>query len=186
MKKSTWKAIIIGAIGSALGGIVLLFFTKDLLTKVWSFIVSIFVWVWDSLNDSYSLFGWLWIPIILLAFIGLINLIHSFRPISEKSVPDYYRYKEDFIHMAKWRWNWQDNRITNLWCFCPTCDATLVYNDPSVRDFLSSELGTKFICENCDKVVAQIDSGDKKYAISAVTREIDRRIRTKQYQAPNK
>lgn len=186
MKDSMGKAIIIGAIGSALGGIALLFFTKDLFSKIWSFISGIFVWILSSLNDSYSLVGWLWIPLILLALIGLINLIHAFRPNSEKSLPAYYQYKEDFIHMAKWRWKWKDNRISNLWCFCPACDATLVYNDPSVRDFLSNEKGTKFICENCDRVVAKIDSGDKDYAISAVTREIDRRIRTGQYQAPNK
>ncbi len=55
----------------------------------------------------------------------------------------------------------------------------LYMNDSSCRDLYNQINKTDFICENCNhSIVATIKGGAKNYAISAVEREIDRRIRT--------
>ncbi len=40
---------------------------------------------------------------------------------------------------------------------------------------------TDFVCENCNTIVAAIKGGDKGYALGAIEREIDRRVRTGEY-----
>ena len=43
-------------------------------------------------------------------------------------------------------------------------------------------LKTDFICENCNsKIVSTIHGGNKNYAINAVKREIERKIRTQEF-----
>ncbi|NWL75490.1 hypothetical protein DM872_01285 [Pseudomonas taiwanensis] len=80
---------------------------------------------------------------------------------------------------ARWRWRWLGNRLADLWCYCPRCDATLVYDDSSCRNYLSDVRLTHFICENCgNSIVTSITGGNKNYAVGAAEREILRRIRT--------
>ena len=87
------------------------------------------------------------------------------------------------LYGAKWRWSWRDNRISNLWCYCPTCDAQLVPFD---------SLGeTNFLCERCPPLVSDRDREsfgvvvmvrpvEKDYVMGAAEREIWRRIRTQE------
>ena len=102
--------------------------------------------------------------------------------LSPKSEPEYMNYTEDMLYGAKWRWSWVGGRISNLWCFCPICDAQLVYAEGFGE--------TNFICERCPsgepdhlypshgRVVATVRGGDRYYAVSAAEREVFRRIRT--------
>ena len=168
-----------GAIASIIAGIFLLAVPvlRRYFVSFLSWLWSGAVWCWKALFSSYALPGWSWFIIFVFAAIGFFNIIVSFRGKSEQ--PDHESYVEDFIFELKWRWRWVNDRITDLWCFCPTCDATLVYNDSSCRDLYSQVNKTDFICENCNhRVIATIPGGAKNYAISAVEREIDRRIRT--------
>ena len=106
---------------------------------------------------------------------GVITIFQALRPVEK---PDYVLYVEDDIRGAKWRWGWIGNRLSNLWCYCPDCEAVLVYR----YDLIFEE--THFLCENCrHSVVATIKGGDKDYALRAVEREIDRRIRTGEYKS---
>ncbi|MCY7297506.1 hypothetical protein HJG39_18980 [Alteromonas sp. a30] len=146
--------------------------TVAFLSWIWSGIV----WLWEALVSSYSISGWLLIIIAVLALMSLSRIFLSFKKGTE--INSYETYIEDFLFGTKWRWRWGINEIINLWCFCPRCDAELVYDDSSCRRF-SYESETKFICENCSRtVVTSIPGGNKDYALSAVGREIRRRIRT--------
>lgn len=91
-------------------------------------------------------------------------------------------YIEDFIYGTKWKWKWEKENISNIQCYCPKCDAILIYDDTS-KDTKHTELSkTDFICENCNSsIVTTIHGGNKNYAINAVKREIERRIRTNEY-----
>ena len=81
------------------------------------------------------------------------------------------------IYGLKWRWNWLGEQVQGLWCFCPRCDAQLVYDDNSCHSVVRDP-ETLFICEHCShQVVGRIPGGNRAYALSAVEREIDRRIR---------
>lgn len=182
MSENSFISIRNATIASVIAGVILLAvpvlrgYVVSFLSWVWSGVV----WCWDVLVESYSLPGWAWLLIFIFALIGLINIYLAFKGESEE--PEFKSYVEDFIYGAKWRWSWIGNQISNVWCFCPRCDATLVYDDSSCHSFYSDVNKTDFICENCSRdVVASISGGNKDYATSAVEREISRRIRTGEY-----
>ena len=182
MSENSFKSIRNGAIASVIAGVILLAvpvlrgYVIIFLSWLWSGVV----WCWDALVASYSLPGWVWLLIFILAFVGLVNIYLSLKGESEE--PEFKSYIEDFIHGAKWRWSWMGNQISNVWCFCPRCDATLVYDDSSCRSLCSDVNKTDFICENCGhSVVASITGGNKDYATGAIRREIERRVRTGEY-----
>jgi uncharacterized protein YlaI len=182
MSENSFISIRNGAIASILAGIVLLIvpslrgYVADFFGRLWLGVV----WCWNALFSSYALPGWAWLGISVFAIIGLLNIYIAIR--GETETPEYNSYVEDSFYGAKWRWVWIENRIAKLWCYCPICDATLVYDDSSCRSFRTNAQKTFFICENCgDRVVATITGGDKRYATGAVEREIHRRIRTGEY-----
>lgn len=181
MSENSFKSIRNGAIASVIAGIILLAvpvlrgYVSSFLSWLWSGVV----WCWEALVASYSMPGWAWLLIFILAFVGLINIYLALKGESEE--PEFKSYIEDFIHGAKWRWSWVGNQISNVWCFCPRCDATLVYDDSSCRNFYSDVNKTDFICENGHSVVASIIGGNKDYATGAIRREIERRVRTGEY-----
>lgn len=181
MSENSFKSIRNATIAAVIAGVILLFvpvlrgYAVGFLSWVWSGII----WCREALFASYSLPGWTWLLILIFALIGLVNIYLAIKGESEE--PEFKSYVEDFIYGAKWRWGWDGNQISNVWCFCPICDAILVYDDSSCR-FYSGANKTDFICENCNRrVVASINGGDKNYATGAVRREISRRVRTGEY-----
>lgn len=135
------------------------------------------VWIFDALLASYAVPGWIWLIIFVFALTGLMTVYHSMWPTSSA---EHSEYTEDRMYGAVWRWRWLGNSVSNLWCFCPSCDATLVYVTQSVIDY-RMDPKTDFLCENCNSVIATIKGGDKEYALGAIEREIDRRVRTGEY-----
>ena len=142
-------------------------------------------WVWIALISNYSIPGWAFLIIGFFALVGLAKICVVLWPENE---PAYRNYTEDMLYGAKWRWSWNGGELSNLWCFCPNCDAQLI-----PREGYGS---TDFICERCSpdrsdhlyrsydldqphgRVVATVKGGDRYYAVSAAKREILRRIRT--------
>lgn len=182
MSENSFKSIRNGAVASVIAGIILLAIPvlRGYLISFLSWLWSGFIWCWESLIASYSLPGWAWLVIAVFALIGLVNVYLALKGESEQ--PEFKAYVEDFIHGAKWRWSWDGNQIVNVWCYCPHCDGTLVYDDSSCRNYHFNIQKTDFICENCGHiVVASITGGNQHYATSAIMREIDRRIRTGEY-----
>jgi len=182
MSENSVKSIRNGAIASVIAGIILLAIPvlRGYVGSFFSWLWSGIIWCWEVLIVSYSLPGWAWLFIFILALVGVVNIYLAVKGESEE--PEFKSYVEDFIHGVKWRWSWVGNQISNVWCFCPRCDATLVYDDSSCRSLYSDVNKTDFICENCGhSVVASITGGNKDYATSAIRREIDRRIRTGEY-----
>ena len=176
MSENSYKSIRNGVIISVIAGIILLVF-KDYVVNIFSWLWSGIVWCWEALIASYSIPGWAWLVILIFALVGLVTIYIVIK--RESQEPEFKSYTEDFIHGVKWRWRWVGNWISDVWCYCPHCDATLVYDDSSCNDF-SDINKTDFICENCGhSVVASITGGGKDYVIGAIKREIDRRIRTK-------
>lgn len=167
-----------GIIATVVGGIILSAIppVRDFALKVLGWLWYCIVWGWGALISGYSLSGWVLLILGLLALVGILNIYLALRP---KNEPEFKKYTEDLINGAKWRWSWVGNTIENLWCFCPRCDAQLVYDDSSCRNILSDIKKTDFICERCgNQVIASIRGGNKHYAVSAAEREILRRIRT--------
>lgn len=182
MSESSFRSIRNGTIASVIAGIVLLLIpdARAYVVRFLSWVWSGLTWCWSGLMSSYSLPGWVLLVVFLFSFIGVVSVFLALR--GEPDKPEHLSYVEDFIHGAKWHWQWLSNQIVNLWCYCPRCEATLVYDDSSCHNYLADTKKTDFICENCrHSVVASIPGGNKTYALGAVEREIDRRIRTGEY-----
>ncbi|WP_218165835.1 hypothetical protein [Serratia proteamaculans] len=178
MSENSFKSIRNAVIASVVAGAILLTFPaiRELGIKLFKWVLSGLAWCWEMLSTSHSLPGWLWVLVLILSLIGLLSIIISFKSATIET--DYKSYTTDFIYNAKWRWSWEGNSITNLWCFCPYCDATLVYDDSSCQSIYSDNRKTDFICENCNhKTVASIPGGNKHFTIGVIEREIGRRIR---------
>ena len=175
-----------GIIATVVGGLILSaipqlrsFFLESM-SWVWSGIIG----VWAALIASYSVPGWALLIIGLFALAGLaVGLAWLSVVLRPQNEPAYRNYTEDMIDGAKWRWLWNGNKISNLRCFCPNCDAELI---PVERwDQMS------FICERCPsqeydfrypspssgRVITTMN-GDRYDAVSSAKREILRRIRT--------
>ncbi|MEI8654286.1 hypothetical protein P4S57_17130 [Pseudoalteromonas sp. Hal273] len=182
MSESSIKNIRNGVIASVAAGVILLLIptVREYSIKVLEWLWSSVLWLWSSLFESYSFSGWLLLIVFALAFIGFLTILFGIK--SNFESPEHSEYNSDSMFGMKWRWNWNGYDISNLWCFCPTCDATLVYDDSS-RHSLCDQTVTHFMCENCsNQVIGTIKGGDKSYAIGAVKREIDRRIRTGEHE----
>ncbi len=136
-------------------------------------------WTYESLLTSYEFPLWLFLVISILA---LVTVIRFFLNFPNNSKPEYITYIEDFIYGTKWRWKWIKDEISDIQCYCPKCDAVLLYDDRSSHTKYTDVSKTDFICQNCDsKIVTTIHGGNKNYALGAVKREIQRRIRTNEY-----
>ena len=135
--------------------------------------------IYNILLSSYTLPLWMLLIISLFALISIIKFFFSFI---NNTKAEYASYIEDSIYDAKWRWKWAKDEIVNIECYCPKCDSLLVYDDSSCHTKYTEVVKTDFICENCkSQIVTSIHGGNKKYAINAVKREIQRRIRTEEY-----
>lgn len=136
---------------------------------------------WKFVVTTHSVRGW---AILLVGTLGLIGLIAVIQLLWPEKLPEYSLFKRMTYHGAIWRWQWLGNTVVNLWGFCPHCDASLVFDDSSMRDPFNNRKGTEFICEHCQNaVIARIDGGGKDYAIALITREIERQVRTGEYKA---
>lgn len=128
--------------------------------------------------SSYDVPVWL---LLIISILALISIFKFFIYLQNRSKIEYLKYIEDNIYNAKWKWKWSKGKIVDLQCYCPTCDAVLVYDDTS-HTKPTELLKTEFICENCNsQIISTIHGGNKNYAINAVKREIERRVRTQEY-----
>ena len=187
------KAIVATAVGTILAGLTLQL--SGLLPKVVSWVWGVASWIVGTLVSSHGIPGWAILTLGLLALFGVITLsmmvIEALRDGQEQPIkeqPFFINYTEDEIDGVIWRWKWADGSIADLWCFCPTCDAQLVYAEAFVE--------TSFICERCPtrgrrprsggrgRVVTSIEGGDHQYLVDAAGREILRRVRVKARELP--
>ena len=179
--------ITIVVIASLILGIGILFFipqTHDYVVDSFLQILFGIIWVYEALLTSYNIPLW---ALILISILALTTAVKFLINLQSSSKPEHFTYKEDFIYGAKWRWKWSRNEISNIQCYCPKCDSILVYDDSSCHTRYTDVTKTDFICQNCEsKLVTSIHGGNKNYAINAVKREIERRIRTNEYKTPNK
>ena len=185
---------IIAIIATVVGGLILSAlpqmrgFVADAISWAWAGVT----WIWTALISYYSMPGWAFLIIGLLALVGLVSVfVGIYVVLRPENEPEYKNYTEDILYGAKWRWSWTGGKISNLLCFCPGCDAQLVYSE--------SYSETAFICERCPpneldryrspyhyarsqgRVVATVKGGNRYYAVSAAEREILRRIRVNEY-----
>ena len=188
MKEQDSHPIRNGIIVTVAGGIAF-----AILTSLWPALQNAIVWfgtkiLWmlSLFSDGYQIPGWLLAILSLCSVYVVIRLFVALKPTSQ-AVPESAPYVEDTMHGVVWRWRWLGSNIDLLWCYCPQCDAELVYDDSSCSAhaaLYNTPKKTDFICEPCGRIVrASIPSGPKSYAVGAIQREIRRRLRIKDRQS---
>ena len=184
MSSADPRPVRTGVIGTVLGGIAL-----AVLAELWAPAKAFFLCAvggvksfGSHLSEDYKTPGWVLTLLTILALVTVTRFVMGLFP---KFAPDHTKFIEMRLYGAKWQWAWAGELISNLWCYCPTCQAELVYDDSSNHDVYSNEKEhTKFICENCNgEVVAKVDGGNKEYALGAVKREVRRKVRTGEYKS---
>lgn len=173
---------------SVVSGIILIIISliipisREYILKFFSLLGNMFSSFWSFLSSTYPVYGWVLIIAGISVLIIILEIFSALKNIGRNSeVNNFKSYKEDIIFNVKWRWEWISNSIENLWCFCPTCDATLVYTDNTVRHYLNNENKVDFTCENCDIKLASIPGSTRYDALNFIKRELERRIRTGEY-----
>ena len=113
-------------------------------------------WGWRFLQTPITMPGWAVLVIGIFALIALAGIVclailylFSILRSSRNEDLSFLNYTEDTVDDVIWRWNWQRHSnnemgINNLWCFCPECDAQLVYASRAGRNG-----ETLLICEQC-------------------------------------
>ncbi len=148
-----------GIIATVAGGLILSALSaipqsRGFFLKAISWVWAGIIWIWSAIVSHYSVPGWVLLIIGLFALAGLVvGLAWLLEVLRIQNEPVHEKYTEDMIDGTKWRWSWNSNGISNLWCFCPSCDAQLVYHEDCTR--------TLFICERCPP-----DGEDRYYPIT--------------------
>ena len=93
--------------------------------------------------------------------------------------PEVLEYTTDRFLGLTWRWRYRRfGRPDAPWAHCPVCDTALIYNSQSD----GSRMRTVLTCESCDRTVLQHE-GDAQYLAAKILRQIERKIRTGEWQA---
>lgn len=180
MNKKFFLAVLSGTIATILASVILSSTISDFLASsardVWEIVVS----AGFLLVGKHALPGWLWLILFFFAAIGLLAIVRKFS--SSPLSPGFLKYRSDCIHGIKWRWQWIGNQISNLWGYCPKCDATLVYEEDFDVYSGAQIPQVSFHCENCNgRKIGTVKGHNRNYALGVIEREILRRIRTNEY-----
>ena len=186
MTRRTWRKIAVPVVAALIVAVILRLggLLEKVLLRVWSGLS----WIWELLYSSHPVPGGVILVLSLLALFGLAivglrlkELFQGEKKEQQVAGPTSQNYTEDSFDDVRWRWRWRGNQVDNLWCFCPRCDAQLVYQEGYVE--------TDFICERCPsdgtldsfgslgRVVTTVSGGNRQNGFARATREIDRRMR---------
>lgn len=138
-----------------------------------SFKANIFVWhhqIKTLLVSSYSINGWVLLFLVLFAIIGFCFVLYKLYYVEpRKSIYAHHTTQE--IKGAVWKWHWNENKIEQLWCFCPTCNDELGYNHDHLLHTIT------FSCQQCNKEISKFDAQNINAVLTFVKNEIRRILR---------
>ncbi|MDD2640571.1 MAG: hypothetical protein PHS65_06220 [Arcobacteraceae bacterium] len=122
------------------------------------------------LVSHYAINGWLLLFLVVFALIGLGGVLYKIYYIKpKKSIYAHHTVQE--IKNAVWKWRWNENKIEQLWCFCPTCNDELSYDTDHLLQTIT------FSCERCNKEVSKFNSQNINAVLAFVKNEIRRILR---------
>ena len=178
------KELLVGIITTVVGGIILMIiepsrkFVIILIMKLIYFFRMFFSFIWKFLIGNHEINGFLIVFSVILWILFLIIIFMTIKEnLSNKKHQTYNDYKDDIFYGLTWRWHWDNMNISNLWCFCPTCEFELSYRNEQVYlDVFRSTQKVVFTCEHCQREYPFIGY-DKDYFVNVIGREIRRKIR---------
>ncbi|MFA6180396.1 MAG: hypothetical protein WC696_12360 [Candidatus Methylopumilus sp.] len=149
-----------------------------------SFIPGAFKWVvaiatdlWSHLRGTSEFPNW---SLYLLALMSIHTFVHWTARVTKPKGPSVASYNHDTFLGLKWRWSYISGHPENAWAFCPHCDTVLVYFEVGSR--FDPDRNTVLTCETCNRDLLRHE-GDKDYLVQKIHRQIDRKIRTGEWQS---
>lgn len=124
------------------------------------------------LTSSYTINGWILLFFIIFSSIGFMFVLYRIYYI-KPSAAFFTSYKQDTIKNAVWKWQWVNNDIEHLWCYCPVCNSELSYES----DHLLFQ--TKFTCTTCNQEIMKMEGSHINYVLNYIKREVRRNIQRK-------
>lgn len=153
--------------GLILAGVIWL---TGFLPLLWGVVKATTLWVVALLLFKIPIPVWLFIPLMVATVPTVVLVASRFR---KPRGPIYLDYKEDEFSSVIWRWSYMSNgKIDHVWCFCPADDTMLVFKLPRYVNTAPT-----IECETCGTVYIRYD-GSQENLISAIKRQIDRKIRS--------
>ncbi|WP_310447197.1 hypothetical protein [Thiobacillus sp.] len=149
-----------------------------------SFVPGAFKWVsevatnfWSHLRGTSEFPNW---SLYLLALMSIHTLVYLAARVIKPKGPNVATYNHDTFLDLKWRWSYISGLPANAWAFCPHCDTMLVYSEVGSR--FDPDRKTVLTCETCNRDLLHHEGG-KDYLVQKIHRQIDRKIRTGEWQS---
>jgi hypothetical protein len=109
-----------------------------------------------------------------LKFVFVVFMRHVLR--KDPARGPYARYRRDTFHDIPWTWDYSLQREpVNIWCECPECRTTLVYEYSSHRGEATLH------CETCDRDLQTLE-GNIDYLKAKTRRLIEKKIKTGEWE----
>ena len=166
VKHPVRNGIIIGVSVMAIG------YGATLIPGFWHWVAGTIASFWVYTWGTVTVGRWL----LFLLSVGCVPVVIAlFRWLARFRGPSYKDYREDKFFGVVWRWHYSFGEPAGLWCYCPHCDTALVYTDAYQPNRVW------FTCELCGQRQHEVTGGDKDYALSRIYRQIDRKLRNKEW-----
>lgn len=122
------------------------------------------------LSKDYSLNN---IAMVFLLTLGIFTSVHMIIEAFFKfQAPSYYQYNQDIFYDTQWNWDWNlKKEILHLKPTCPTCKSEVFYS----FDTLLNQ--TEFVCEKCNKQIANVNSSHRNFVVESVKKSIIRKLK---------
>ncbi len=91
--------------------------------------------------------------------------------------PAWRRYREDDFLGMRWRWNYKGGEPQEIRCYCPEDDTQLTYH------YSQTDNEVHFRCETCERIYGSF-AGDVSYVRGVIRRQVQRKLRTGEWQMP--
>lgn len=126
------------------------------------------------LSTPATVANWQLLVLVLLAlaapvWLGLVLL--------RRLGPAWRRYREDHFLGMHWRWHYKGGQPEAIRCYCPQDDTQLTYH------YSQTDNEVHFHCETCDRIYGSF-AGDAAYVRGVIRRQIQRKLRTGEWQTP--
>jgi hypothetical protein len=136
----------------------------------WCVLTAILTAVCIVRSGNYEAINGIMIFLFIFASLTLLHLLVEI--VFKFKVPAYFKYDQDIFYDVQWQWDWNTNKeIMHLKPFCPVCKSPVYYT------FDTLLYKTEFVCEPCNKQLANINSSDRNFVIESVKKSIVRKLK---------
>ena len=124
------------------------------------------------LADATTVANW---QLLILGLLALAAPTWLTVVVLRRLTPAWRRYREDHFLGMRWRWDYKNSQPQNVRCYCPEDDTQLTYH------YSQTDNEVIFRCETCERIYGSF-AGDVSYVRGVIRRQIQRKLRTGEWQ----